>query len=216
MYKLAFVKEIQLIHKIFGWRPYDFRWTTIFWKIIHYSGKRRRLNFSWRYQFKEISAWHQQRFEKRRRIPGQIIFQHENKKIFFLKQKQHSLFLYEKKRFANNLLRNFLWLSKKTPLYWKHRLLSPTRTVFANNSYFWWSLQNIITDFRWQQHKHMLPKFLNIARKFFWSRNYKKHGATFVKRRKRKAWTKRVRYSQKYRPFKKKTLPLVGTEKKIV
>ena len=214
MYKFAFVKEIQLIHKIFRWRPYDFRWTTIFWKIIHYSRKRRRLNFSWRYQFKEISAWHRQKFEKRRLIPGQIILQNENKKIFFLKQKQHSLFLGEKKRFASHLLRNFLWLSKKTPLYWKHRLLSPGRTILANNSYFWWSLQNIITDFRWQQHKHMLPKFLNIARKFFWSKNYKKHGATFFKRQKRKAWTKRVRYSQKYRPFKKKRYPWLEPKKK--
>ena len=218
IYKFAFIKNIQQIHRILRWKPYIFEWTRVFWKIIHYFGKRRRLDFFWRYQFKEISALHAQRLEKRKQIPGKIIFRNEKKKKHFLKQRQNRLLLHEKKHLTNNLLRNFLWLSKKTPLHWKHQLLSSTKTLFINNSYFWWSLQNIITDFRWQQHKYILPKFLNIAKKFFpqkktFQKNYKKYSANFIKPQKRQAWKKWVRHSQKYQPFKRKHYPWLKPKK---
>jgi len=107
-----------------------------------------------------------QRFEKNMFLTGaQRIFKNEKKTKYFSIVIKNYFLNAEKKNLKRNLLRDYLWISRKTQLSWKYKIFKPSRQWFKTTVYFWWSLQNTYSDLKWQEQKYILPKWVRFEKK---------------------------------------------------
>ena len=186
-------------------------WIRLFKMMLAY-GKRARLDSSLLSLFKEFvtrfqNVWHfRKQMLKKADFPVWNLLKKEEQNKYLSNGKPYlPFFVHSAHRSAifTQLFANFLWVPKKTHLFWKYKRFSPRKRIFLPTSYYWWTIQHFANDLKWKGHKHIVRKIVHIlgSKKRFRNR--------FGKR-----WQKQKNYKNNYKQNQKKTNAPAGASKK--